>query len=84
MSNIETKGVHIKIQQCGLVSHNATKVRFMSSSSSLCASSFPFQSSEFGSSSISNRLAQMIIELEQSFYNMELADEGRGHETAHR
>ena len=32
-------------------------VCFMSSSSSLCSSSFTFQSSKFGSSSISNRLA---------------------------
>ena len=36
------------------------RVRFMSSSSSSCSSSFPFQSSEFGSSSISNRLAQVV------------------------
>ena len=43
-----------KILQCG------AKVRFMSSSSSSCFSSFPFQSSEFGSSSISNRLAQAV------------------------
>ena len=34
-------------------------VCFMSSSSSSCSSSFPFQSNEFGSSSISNRLAQV-------------------------
>ena len=37
-----------------------TLVRFMSSSSCLFSSSFPFQSSEFGSISISNRLAQVV------------------------
>ena len=35
-------------------------VRFMFSSSSLCSSLFPFQSSEFGSRSISSRLAQVV------------------------
>ena len=35
-------------------------VRFMSSSSSSCSSLFPFQSSEFGSRSISSRLAQVV------------------------
>ena len=35
-------------------------VGFMSSSSSLCSSSFPFQSNEFSSSTISNRLAQAV------------------------
>ena len=36
------------------------RVRFMSSSSSSRSSSFAFQSSKFGSSSISNRLAQGV------------------------
>ena len=43
----------------------------MSSSSSSCSSSFRFQSSEFISSSISNRLArwcEMITELELTSY----------------
>ena len=35
-------------------------MRFMSSSSSSRSSSFTFQSSKFGSSSISNRLAQVV------------------------
>ena len=37
-----------------------TWVRFMSSSSSSCSSSFTFQSSEFSSSFISNGLAQVV------------------------
>ena len=44
----------------------------MSSSSSLCSSSFTFQSCEFSSSSISNRLArwcEIFTELELSLYN---------------
>ena len=41
-------------------SPTVTMVHFMSASSSSCSSSFPFQSSEFGSSSISNRLAQVL------------------------
>ena len=36
-------------------------VRFMSSSSSLRSSTFTFQPSKFGSSSISNRLAQVVL-----------------------
>ena len=45
----------------------ATVVHSRSFSSSLCSSSFPFQSSEFGSSSISKRQlrwCEMMIELE--------------------
>ena len=45
----------------------AVLVGFISSSSSLFSSSFTFESSEFSSSSISNRLAswcEMITELE--------------------
>ena len=51
---------------------NVWMVGFMSSSSSSCSSSLTFQSSEFSSSSISNRLArwcEMITELELSLYN---------------
>ena len=65
-------------------------VRFMSSSSSWRSSSFAFQSSKFGSSSISNRLAQvveMMIELEPSFWNRtgrQNDKSARGHETTQR
>ena len=47
---------------------NTMLVGFMSSRSSSCSSSFTFQSSEFSSSSISNRLAswcEMISQLEE-------------------
>ena len=59
----------------------------MSSSSSLHSNSFTFQSSNFGSRSISNRLAQleMMIELEPSFWNRtgrQNDKSARGHETA--
>ena len=51
------------LHNLSLFLHKAHKgsmvVRFMSSSYSLCSSLFPFQSSEFGSSTISNRLAQV-------------------------
>ena len=64
------------------------KTRFMSFSSSSCSGSFPFHSSEFGSSSISNSLAQMVWNdsLQPSFQNRtgrRNDNSAREHETAH-
>ena len=51
----------------------------MSSSSSLCSSSFPFQSSEFVSIALFQisklRWCEMMIKLEQSCSRIELVDE---------
>ena len=54
--------IESSLPMCCLLSLNimANGVRFTSSCSSSCSSSFPFQSGEFSSSSISNRLAQVV------------------------
>ena len=58
MKSIEVNDIHIKILKI-----KATELwRFSCPlrSSSLCSSSFPFQSSDFSATSIPNKLAQVV------------------------